>query len=101
MAGLSIAQDDSPEREALLAQIDRRLSRLAEAGLVVEAAMGRAALMAGAGGHEQAAPLLDEALSNAPAGSAGWLIPVDPLLDVAAREPAFSHVLARLRTRAA
>ncbi len=101
MAGLCIAQDPSPGRDALQAQMDRRLGQLAEAGLAVEAAMGRAALMAGAGGPEDAAPLLDEVLAAASPGSAGWLIPVDPLLNVPARQAAFAHVLARLRTRAA
>jgi DNA-binding winged helix-turn-helix (wHTH) protein/Tfp pilus assembly protein PilF len=91
----------SPEREALDQKIGRRIAHLASAGLVVDAAMGRAAVMAVSGVPEQAAPLLDEALSAAPAGSAGWTIPVDPILNVPAHERPFKVVLARLRTRAA
>ena len=101
MVGLSVVCDPSPEREVLHAAIARRIGQLAEAGLVVDAATGRAAMAAGTGGPEDAAPLLDQALGAAPGGAAGWLIPVDPLLNVTAREQAFAQLLARLRTRAA
>ena len=37
----------------------------------------------------------------APAGNAGWLIPIEPLLGVHLRADAWAPVLARLRTRAA
>jgi DNA-binding winged helix-turn-helix (wHTH) protein/Flp pilus assembly protein TadD len=101
LIGLSTVKDPSPEREEVHQNILRRINQLAGAGLIVDAATGRAALMASTGGPDDAAPLLDEALSNAPPGSAGWTIPVDPLLNVSAREHAFALVLARLRTRAA
>ena len=101
MIGLSIARDPGEGQEELMAAIHRRIDRLMAGGLVVEAAMGRAALAVVAGGPGDAALLLDEALSVAPGGNAGWLIPVDPLLNVLGHESAFSHVLARLRTRAA
>jgi DNA-binding winged helix-turn-helix (wHTH) protein len=101
MIGLSTVQEPSPEREQVHQNIAQRIARLAAAGLIVDAAAGRAALMAGTGAAGEAAPLLDEALSAAPPGSAGWTIPVDPLLNVSAHEPAFGLVLARLRTRAA
>ena len=101
MVGLSIVRDEPPEREQLHAQIERRIAQLASARLIVDAAIGRAAMLAGAGGAEGAAPLLDEALATVPGGSAGWTIPLDPLLNVVAREQAFANVLTRLRTRAA
>jgi tetratricopeptide (TPR) repeat protein len=101
MIGLSTVCDPSPEREALHDNIAQRVAQFAEAGLVVDAAIGRAAMLAATGAPDAAAPLLDEALSAAPNGSAGWLIPVEPLLNVPAREDAFAQVLARLRTRAA
>jgi DNA-binding winged helix-turn-helix (wHTH) protein/Tfp pilus assembly protein PilF len=101
MIGLSTVQDPSPARAELHQAIASRISHLAAAGLNVDAAAGRAASMAGTGAPEDAAPLLDEALSTAPPGSAGWTIPVDPLLNVSAHESAFALVLARLRTRAA
>jgi DNA-binding winged helix-turn-helix (wHTH) protein len=101
MAGLSIALDPSPAREAWHENIRRRVAQLGSAGLMVDAAMGLAALHTGSGAPDEAGQVLHEALGAAPGGSAGWLIPVDPLLNVAGREHAFTHVLARLRTRAA
>lgn len=98
--GLSVARDAPAERRALEDRVRGRLARLADAGLLVEAAMGRAALAVASGEAADAASVLDEALAAAPGGSAGWLIPVDPLLDVRAHGPAFAHVLTRLRTRA-
>ena len=66
-----------------------------------DAAMARAAQLVLAGAHDEAARLVDAMLAAAPAGNAGWLIPVEPLLNVSARRDAWSPVLARLRTRAA
>jgi hypothetical protein len=48
-----------------------------------------------------AAQVLDGALAAAPPGNAGWLVPVEPLLNVAAAPDVWAPVLARLRTRAA
>jgi DNA-binding winged helix-turn-helix (wHTH) protein len=49
----------------------------------------------------EAARLVNEALTRAPAGSAGWLLPVEPLLNVRAAPDVWAPALARLRTRAA
>ncbi len=52
-------------------------------------------------GHRNlAVELLDRGLSAAPAGNAGWLIPVEPLLNVSANPDEWRSVLARLRARA-
>jgi hypothetical protein len=52
-------------------------------------------------GHRNlAVELLDRGLSAAPAGNAGWLIPVEPLLNVSANPDEWRSVLARLRSRA-
>ena len=48
-----------------------------------------------------AAQTMDAALNAAPAGNAGWLVPVEPLLRVSANPAEWSSVLARLRARAA
>src|SRR5688500_8330468 len=53
-----------------------------------------------AGSHAAAAGVLDEALSAAPTSNAAWLLPVEPLLNVAAAPDAWAPALARLRTRA-
>ena len=47
-----------------------------------------------------AAKVIDAALAAAPSGSAGWLTPVEPLLNVSANPDVWAPVLARLRARA-
>jgi DNA-binding winged helix-turn-helix (wHTH) protein len=71
----------------------------------VDAAMARAifAVVSGAGESTRAdsAQLIDRALTSAPAGSAGWILPIEPMLDVSADPKMWAPVLARLRIRAA
>jgi DNA-binding winged helix-turn-helix (wHTH) protein len=67
----------------------------------VEAAIGQAAVLVSAGDVANAARLVDQALAAAPPGNAGWIVPVEPMLNVAAAADMWAHVLARLRTRAA
>jgi DNA-binding winged helix-turn-helix (wHTH) protein/Tfp pilus assembly protein PilF len=69
--------------------------------LSVDAAICRAAAMAIAGAHADAARLVEDALAAAPQGSAGWLLPVEPLLHVAAHQDVWAPALERLRTRSA
>ena len=66
-----------------------------------EAAIGQAAILAVAGDVQEAMSLVDDALAAAPPGNAGWLLPVEPLLNVAAAPETWTPVLTRLRTRAA
>jgi hypothetical protein len=66
-----------------------------------EAAIGRAAGLAAVGDHADAARLVDQALAAAPPSNAGWLLPVEPMLNVVAAPDIWAPVLARLRTRAA
>jgi hypothetical protein len=52
--------------------------------------------------HAEAAGRVLAALQSAPPGSsAGWTLPVEPLLEVAAHADAWAAVLAALRERAA
>jgi DNA-binding winged helix-turn-helix (wHTH) protein len=67
----------------------------------VEIAIGHAVGLAAAGDAANAARLVDHALAAAPPGNAGWIVPVEPLLNVAASPDVWAPVLARLRTRAA
>jgi hypothetical protein len=70
----------------------------------VDAALARAAvtiLVAGDSGVADAVNVVDHALTAAPAGNAGWLIPIEPMLGVHLHPDAWAPVLARLRTRAA
>ena len=47
-----------------------------------------------------AAQLIDGALAVAPPGNAGWLLPVEPLLNVSGNPGAWAAALARLQSRA-
>ena len=63
--------------------------------------LGAAIALSAMGNPVFAAELLDQALSSAPAGSTGWLLPVEPLLNISAHSDEWRSVLARLRGRAA
>jgi len=66
----------------------------------IEAVSARAAELALAGRHDEAARLVDQALAFAPPGNAAWLLPVEPLLGVSVRPEVWAGALARLRERA-
>ena len=66
-----------------------------------DAAIVHVAQLVLAGDATSAARLLDHALAAAPSGNAGWLLPVEPLLNVSAATEIWAPVLARLRSRAA
>ena len=70
-------------------------------GAGVDAAIARAIDATLHGDHHRAAEITSEALVAAPPGSAGWILPVEPLLNVAARLAVWAPTLARLRNRAA
>lgn len=68
----------------------------------IEATFAAAAALALAGSTSDASRLVDTALAAAPPGtSAGWTLPIEPLLDVRANPSVWAPPLARLRTRAA
>jgi DNA-binding winged helix-turn-helix (wHTH) protein len=50
--------------------------------------------------HEQAAGVIARALAHAPPGSAGWLLPVEPLSHVTARPDVWASALGQLADRA-
>jgi hypothetical protein len=66
-----------------------------------DAALGQVVGLAIVGDAAGAARVLDQALAVAPPGNAGWLLPVEPLLNVTAAPDVWIPALARLRTRAA
>ncbi len=71
--------------------------------MTVDEAMARAALLVADGDVTGAVALVLKALEkepDEPATSAGWLIPLDPLLDVQKNRDAWRPVLSRLRKRA-
>ncbi|HEY6616755.1 MAG TPA: winged helix-turn-helix domain-containing protein [Vicinamibacterales bacterium] len=67
----------------------------------VDGALGHAIALACAGKHSDAARIVDQALAAAPPGNAGWLIPVEPMLQVSSHPDIWASALARLRIRAA
>jgi DNA-binding winged helix-turn-helix (wHTH) protein len=66
-----------------------------------EAAIGQAIVLVGAGDAASAARCVDQALGVAAPGNAGWILPIEPLINIAATPDIWLPVLARLRTRAA
>ena len=83
------------------AALAARLEHLRAQGASVEAATVEAACEVLAGRHAAASSLVLEALQEAPAGSSGWMLAVDPFLNVAAHPAEWEPVLALLRSRAA
>jgi hypothetical protein len=67
----------------------------------IDAAICKAALLTLRGDDAAAAAMVHRALTEAPTGSAGWLLPVEPLLHVTAHPDAWASALERLRARAA
>jgi tetratricopeptide (TPR) repeat protein len=67
----------------------------------IEATMATAAHLVLTGNASAAASLVDEALAGGHATSAGWVLPIDPLLRISACPDAWARVVARLRNRAA
>ena len=63
--------------------------------------MVKAAVLTLGGRHDEAARACGDALVQVEAGSAGWLLPADPLLHVTAHPDAWAPTLAVLRGRAA
>jgi DNA-binding winged helix-turn-helix (wHTH) protein len=74
--------------------------RLGAGASVVDVAIARAVSLVLTGADAEAARLVDEALAVAQPGSAGWLLPIEPLLDVSTHTDVWVSALARLRGRA-
>jgi tetratricopeptide (TPR) repeat protein len=54
-----------------------------------------------AGDAHRAVQIVDRALAAAPPGNAGWLLPIEPLLNISRNPDVWAPVLTRLRARAA
>jgi hypothetical protein len=79
---------------------DALAARLRVQGRVADAEMGLAARQALAGDVTGACSRLARLLEEAPPGSTGWLIPVDPALVALRGSAAFEPILRQLRHRA-
>jgi DNA-binding winged helix-turn-helix (wHTH) protein len=101
LASLSVVADRTA-RATAGTRLQQRLSALAAQGATVEAAIASGIVDALQHQHARAADRVLAALRSAPAlTSAGWTIPVEPLLQVNARPDSWAAVLAILRSRAA
>ena len=89
------------ERERLAPVWATRLSGLRSAGLSIDAAIAEAIPLVLSGDTAGAAAHVRQACADAPPGSQGWLLPLDPLLQATAHEAEWSGALALIRTRAA
>jgi hypothetical protein len=78
-----------------------RVEALNAGGRLVDAALVGAAVQAARGDQAGAMATLDRLLTDAPPGSAGWIVPVDPMLAPLRSTPGFDRLLARLAARAA
>jgi len=66
----------------------------------VDAAAARAAMLVAAGDVPSAVKILAAALEAAPPGPVGWMLPLDPLLNMYGNREAWAPVLEILRKRA-
>ena len=66
-----------------------------------DAAMARAVALVAAGDAAGAAQLVEAALRSAPAGNSGWLVPIEPMLNIQRDRAAWVSALRLLRVRAA
>jgi tetratricopeptide (TPR) repeat protein len=67
---------------------------------VLDAALARAAGLARAGRHADAALAYRTAVTNAPWPAAGWILPVEPLIDAGSRRADWAEALALVSRRA-
>lgn len=101
MAQIGLVAAASPDGAALPDAQPSGGERPAGPAISVDAAIFRAARLAVSGAHADAARIVNDALAIAPPGSAGWILPIEPLLQVNARPDIWARALAQLRNRAA
>lgn len=94
--GLAVARGQSPSRAAAATSRGPALT----AAAAVDDAIVRAVVLVLEGRPADAAPLVGDALATAPPGSAGWMLPIEPLLQTRADPDAWAPVLATLAARA-
>lgn len=85
--------------EATLA-VDRTIAELRSGDRMIESSLVTAGGHVVRGNAADAIGVLDELLTAAPAGPAGWIIPVDPMLHAVCTAPAANRLLAKLAARA-
>jgi DNA-binding winged helix-turn-helix (wHTH) protein len=86
----------APESPAVMAGLEMLKGRVSS----VDLAIVRAAALSFSGHPELGPGIVADALSSAPAGNAGWVLPVEPLLRVFDSERVWAPALSALRARA-
>jgi tetratricopeptide (TPR) repeat protein len=82
-------------------EVDKAIAELTTSERHAEAALVRAGSQIVNGELDQAVATLDRLLTSAPAGPAGWIIPIDPMLAAINKMPGKSGLFAKLAARAA
>jgi DNA-binding winged helix-turn-helix (wHTH) protein len=80
--------------------VDRTIAELRSGDRVVELSLVSAGAHATRGQASAAIAVLDHLLTTAPTGPAGWIIPVDPMLQALSSAPGFNVLLSKLAARA-
>ena len=81
-------------------EVERAIAALQSGDRVVESSLVSAGAHAVRQRGADAIAVLDQLLTTAPAGPAGWIIPVDPMLHVVCGTPGVDGLLAKLAARA-
>jgi len=87
----------APRHVSATAALHREVPPTASA---IDAAIGQAIILARCQRHADAARVYSEAVAQAPPGSAGWQLPVEPLLNPLANVEVWGEALALVRMRA-
>jgi hypothetical protein len=82
-------------------EVDKAIAELTASERHAEAALVRAGALIVNGELDQAVATLDRLLTSAPAGPAGWIIPIDPMLSALDKTPGKTALFAKLAARAA
>ncbi len=91
---------DARDCEAARHATEHVIAELVRGERHVEAALVSAGQRIVEGQTAAAIALLDRMLADAPAGPAGWIIPVDPMLEAVRVAPGYPELLAKLAARA-
>jgi hypothetical protein len=86
--------------EAARSAAEHAVAELMRGERHVEAALVSAGQRIVEGQTAAAMKMLDRMLADAPAGPAGWIIPVDPMLEAVRLAPGYPELLAKLAARA-
>jgi len=97
---IAVQSGNHREIEDAAHAVDRTIAELRSGDRLIESSLVIAGAHAVRGEVAQAIGALDELLTSAPAGPAGWIIPVDPMLHAVSMAPAAGKLLAKLSPRA-